>query len=277
MITYPCAKINIGLYVVERRSDGYHNIETVFYPIPLQDALEIKPLSTTAADMPYRLQTVGFPIPGAVADNLVVRVFRDLQREFRLPPHDVWLHKRIPMGAGLGGGSSDAAAMMTLVNELHRLGISADEMERRMASYGADCPFFVRQRPVYATGIGDRFTPVALSLKGMTLVLVKPSIGIPTREAYAGITPAPPAYDLREALQQPIEEWRETVKNDFEDSVFPQHPEIAAIKQTLYDMGAVYAAMSGSGSTVYGLFRHEVPEVAAVFKDCFVFQHLLRR
>lgn len=275
MIIYPSAKINIGLHVVAKRPDGYHDIETIFYAIPLQDALEIRPLKHS--DAPYNLQTVGLPIPGEPADNLVVRVCEDLRAEYGLPPQDIWLDKRIPMGAGLGGGSSDAASMMCLMNETFDLGLSADEMERRMARYGADCAFFIRKRPCYATGIGEQLSPIDLSLKGMTLLLVKPVTAVSTREAYGGIVPHKPELDLREAVRCPIEEWRGCVKNDFEDNVFLHHPEIAAIKATLYDMGAIYAAMSGSGSTVYGLFAHPHEEAESVFSGCFVFQHVLRQ
>lgn len=275
MLSFPCAKINIGLYVVSKRPDGYHNLETVFYPIPLQDVLETKPL--TMSNAPYALQTVGAPIAGNADDNLVVKVYRDLKAEFNLPALDIYLHKRIPMGAGLGGGSSDAAYMLKTLNADFELQLSDDEMERRIANYGADCAFFIREQPSFATGIGDELTPIDLSLKGFTLVLVKPSTFVSTREAYAGVVPQRPACDLREALAQPVESWRHTVSNDFERSVFLAHPEIAAIKTTLYDMGAVYAAMSGSGSTVFGLFRRPVEEAEMVFSDCFVFQKALLR
>ncbi len=274
MLAYPNAKINIGLHIVARRPDGYHDLETVFYPIPLQDALETRPLRGSNA--PFALQIVGLEVGGRPEDNLVVKVCEDLRAEFGFPPQDIWLDKHIPMGAGLGGGSSDAATMMRLLNDVYDLGLSPEDMERRLAGYGADCAFFVRQRAAYATGIGDRLSPIDLSLRGLAIILVKPPVSVSTREAYAGVSPQQPEVDLREALSRPVETWRDCVINDFEASVFPQHPEIAAIKDTLYDMGALYAAMSGSGSTVYGLFHHELEEAPRVFQDCFVFQRILR-
>lgn len=275
MILTPCAKINIGLYVTEKRADGYHNLETVFYPIPLCDELELRPLR--GSDAPWRLQLAGAPVAGAAADNLVVRVCESLRADFDgLPGVDIYLKKRIPTGAGLGGGSSDATYMMRGMNELFGLGLSDDEMEARLARLGADCPFFVRSRPAFATGIGDILTPLPLSLRGRTLLLVKPDDFVSTREAYAGVTPRRPAHDLRESIARPVEEWRTCVANDFEASVFAAHPRIAAIKQTLYDMGATYAAMSGSGSAVFGLFDRRIDEATSVFADCFVFQTLLR-
>ena len=276
MLVYPRAKINLGLYVTARRPDGYHDLQTVFYPIPLCDVIETKPLSAMDA-APYVLRTEGYAPCANPEDNLVVRVYRDMAREFDLPPLDILLQKRVPMGAGLGGGSSDAAAMMTGLNEEYGLGLTDDEMERRIAPYGADCAFFIRSRAAWATGIGDRLTPYPLSLAGYHLVLVKPDVFVSTREAYAGITPRTPRYDLRESLQRPIAEWRDTVSNDFEEGVFALHPEIAAIKQTLYDMGALYASMSGSGSTVFAIFGRPVPEAARVFAKCFVYTKALVR
>ena len=270
---FPSAKINIGLYVTRHREDGYHDLETIFYPIPLHDNLSIAPLKMS--DAAYQLQTAGHRIEGRAEDNLIVKVYQQLAEEFQLPPLDIYLYKRIPMGAGLGGGSSDAAAMIKLLNDTYDLGLSTEEMERRVARLGADCAFFVQGKPAFATGIGDILSPIELSLSGMHLVLVKPDIFVSTKEAYGGIVPATPEHDLREAIQAPITEWRHTVSNDFEKNVFRLHPEIAAIKQTLYDMGAVYASMSGSGSTVFGLFPHAVEEAERVFDDCFVWQSKL--
>ena len=270
---FPIAKINIGLYVTRRREDGYHDLETIFYPIPLHDNLSISSLKMS--DAPYQLQTAGHKIEGNSEDNLIVKVYKQLAEEFDLPPLDIYLYKRIPMGAGLGGGSSDAAAMIKLLNETFDLGLSTADMERRVARLGADCAFFVQGKPTFATGIGDILTPIELSLSGMHLVLVKPDIFVSTKEAYGGIVPATPEHDLLEAIKAPITEWRHTVSNDFEKNVFRLHPEIAAIKQTLYDMGAVYASMSGSGSTVFGLFPHAVEEAERVFDDCFVWQSKL--
>ena len=175
------------------------------------------------------------------------------------------------MGAGLGGGSSDAAAMMCGLNEMFNLGLSTEEMEQRVAKFGADCAFFIKSRAAYATGIGDILTPIPLSLKGKYIVLVKPDVFVSTKEAYAHVVPQPAAIPLADAIKRPIAEWKDTVVNDFEASVFPNHPEFAAIKQTLYDMGAEYAAMSGSGSTIFGIFNRPVDEAKKVFEKHFVF------
>ena len=276
MLYLPNCKINIGLNVVSKRPDGYHNLETVFYPVPLRDNLEVKSLDDTAD--PYRLTVGGAKVEGLAADNLVVKVYLALKEEFGLPPVDIFLYKNVPMGAGLGGGSSDAASMMLLLNEMFALGLSPEEMERRIAPFGADCAFFVRNRPAYATGIGDELSPIPLSLRGKFILLVKPDVFVSTKEAYARVTPRPADYPLREAIMQPIETWRGTVVNDFEASVFPNHPELAAIKQTLYDMGALYAAMSGSGSTLFGIFDRPVEEEARkLFSAAFVFSKQLAR
>lgn len=274
MLTFPPAKINIGLYVVAERPDGYHDIATVFYPVPLRDTLETRPLRGSSA--PYAFQQVGLEVPGPPSGNLVVKVYMAMREEFGLPAQDIYLDKHIPTGAGLGGGSSDAAHMMKHLNEMFGLGLTDDEMERRLAAFGADCPFFVRQRPVLATGIGDVFTPVSLSLRGWTLLLVKPPVHVATRDAYAGVRPRPGGTGLAEAVGRPVTEWRHLLRNDFEPAVFRLHPEVRAIRDTLYDCGAAYAAMSGSGSAVYGLFAHPVESASAVFRDCYVFQQRIR-
>lgn len=273
MLLLPCCKINIGLRVVARREDGYHELETVFYPIPLRDNLEIKPLEDDSA--PFRLTVHGAPVAGRAEENLVVRVFMDMKREFDLPALDIFLYKSIPMGAGLGGGSSDAASMLTGLNEMFDLRLTNDEMERRVSRYGADCAFFIKGKPAFATGIGDELAPLPLSLAGKWIVLVKPDVFVSTKEAYAQVKPRRPQNDLRQAVLAPIELWRHSVVNDFEASVFPAHPELAAIKQTLYDMGALYAAMSGSGSTVFALFDRPADEAKHVFAKHFVFMKKL--
>lgn len=269
MLLLPNCKINIGLNIVGKRADGYHDLETFFYPVPLRDSLEF--VVRKDDDVPYTLSVGGFPVAGDAANNLIVKVYSSMRDEFGLPAIDITLRKNIPMGAGLGGGSSDAAFMMVGLNEAFELGLTTEQMERRVARLGADCAFFVRNKPAFATGIGDVLTPMPLSLKGLHILLVKPDVFVSTAEAYANVTPRRPEVPLAEALQQPIEEWRHTVVNDFEASVFATHPELAAVKQTLYDMGAVYAAMSGSGSTLFGLFRRPVPEAQKVFAQHFVF------
>lgn len=269
MLLLPNCKINIGLNIVSKRSDGYHNLETVFFPIPLRDNLEFKEIENE--DVPYRLVSGGVPIEGKPEDNLIVKVYLDMKAEFNLPALELSLYKNIPMGAGLGGGSSDAAAMMKGLNEAYNLQLSAEDMEKRLAKFGADCPFFVRNKPAYATGIGDELTNCNVSLKDKFIVLVKPNVFVSTKEAYAHVTPKLPAIPLAEAIKLPIETWKEQIVNDFEQSVFPFHPELPAIKQTLYDMGAVYASMSGSGSTMYGIFNRPTPEANEVFDKCFVY------
>ncbi|MCH5279597.1 MAG: 4-(cytidine 5'-diphospho)-2-C-methyl-D-erythritol kinase [Christensenellaceae bacterium] len=274
MYAFANAKINIGLNVIERRPDGYHNIESVFMPIPLCDTLEL--CLAGKNDPPYTFFQTGYPLDCKAEDNLVVRIFQALQKEFRLPPSEIHLHKRIPSGAGLGGGSSDAAEIAKMINEFFELGLSASQLAERVAHFGADCAFFVANRPTYVTGIGTELTDFPLNLQGFSLALVKPPIFISTKEAYAGVIPHKPAYDLRESLSRPVETWCETVVNDFETSVFPVYPTISAIKQTLYDMGAQYASMSGSGSSIFGLFTRPVDELAAVFPDCFTFTSIFR-
>lgn len=269
MLLLPNCKINIGLNIVSKRSDGYHNLETVFFPIPLRDNLEFKEIENE--DVPYRLVSGGVPIEGKPEDNLIVKVYLDMKAEFNLPALELSLYKNIPMGAGLGGGSSDAAAMMKGLNEAYNLQLSAEDMEKRLAKFGADCPFFVRNKPAYATGIGDELTNCNVSLKDKFIMLVKPDVFVSTKEAYAHVTPKLPAIPLAEAIKLPIETWKEQIVNDFEQSVFPFHPELPAIKQTLYDMGAVYASMSGSGSTMYGIFNRPTPEANEVFDKCFVY------
>lgn len=270
--SYPCAKINLGLYVTERRTDGYHNLQTAFYPVPLCDTLQVD----LAKGSDWTLQTAGVRVDVPKEKNLVGQVYLSMREEFALPAIDVYLDKHIPTGAGLGGGSSDAAEMMKRLNTMFQLNLSETDMEQRLARFGADCPFFVQRRPVMASGIGDVFGPLSVKLKGLTLALVKPPVFVSTREAYAGVKPHAPATDLQEALTKPIETWHDNVLNDFEPSVFSAHPELAAIKQTLYQMGALFALMSGSGSTVYALFRHRLDELPRVFSDCQTWQLLLR-
>ena len=269
MLLLPNCKINIGLNIVGKRADGYHDLETFFYPIPLRDNLEFRALCE--GDGPTRLSMGGLTVAGRDADNLVVKVYNALCEDFDLPSLDIYLYKKIPTGAGLGGGSSDAAFMLKGLNEAFDLELTEDEMERRISSFGADCAFFVRNTPAFATGIGDKLQPAPISLKGKFIVLVKPEEAVSTREAYAHVVPQKAVPPLSESIVQPIEKWRDTVINDFERSIFPHHPELAAIKQTLYDMGALYASMSGSGSTVYGIFGRPTPEAPTVFARHFVF------
>lgn len=261
--------------MVSKRPDGYHNLETVFYPIPLHDNLEVVEMKNS--NSPYQLHETGIHIEGAPETNLVVRVLEQLRETYpHIPPVEIWLHKRIPSGAGLGGGSSDAAFMMRLLNDQFCLGMDDEDMEYRLSRLGADCAFFNKAVPAFATGIGDQLMPINLTLAGWYFVLVKPDIHVSTRDAFSMITPQRPERSLLEALSHPVEEWRGTVVNDFEKSVFMHHPEIAAIKMTLYSMGAAYASMTGSGSSVFGLFHNRQPEAQDVFKNHFVYETRLR-
>lgn len=255
MITFPNAKINLGLNIVEKRPDGYHNLETVFYPVPVEDALEVNILNESTQK--FRLHQAGLEIAGEAENNLVVKAYKLLDERFNLPPIDIHLFKHIPSGAGLGGGSSDAAYMLKLLNEKFNLKLSDENLEEYAAKLGADCAFFIRNTPTYAEGIGNIFSPISLSLKGYQIVLVKPDIFVSTRDAFAQIKPHRQEIPLKEVIKQPIEEWKERMVNDFEESVFPQFPAIREIKEKLYEAGAIYAAMTGSGSSVFGLFKPE--------------------
>lgn len=275
MIVYPNAKINIGLNVVEKRPDGYHNLETVFYPITLQDALEIKELEENVPVCGYKLKVMGTVLDGSPDDNLVVRAYKLLRDEYHLPPVSIGLYKHVPTGAGLGGGSSDAAFTIKTLNERFNIGLTDDKMEEYCAQLGADCAFFIKDKPVFATGIGNEFHPIDINLSNKQLVLVKPDIFVSTKDAYAKVNVHRPEVSLPELLSQPVETWKDTVVNDFEASVFTKYPEIAAIKDEMYDLGAVYASMSGSGSSVFGIFDAPVENVDEKFSGMFCRQRAL--
>lgn len=271
MLLFPNAKINLGLNIVNKRPDGYHDIETIFYPLPVRDALEI-----IVAKGPESFTPSGIRIEGAADKNLVVRALQLLRQEYDLPALDIYLFKGIPFGAGLGGGSADAAFMLRGLNDLFALNLSDERLEALAGRLGADCPFFVRNRPVFAEGIGDRFTPVTLSLKGYHLCLVKPDIMVPTPEAYARVTPRTPAVSLKEIIKMPASQWRGRMVNDFEESVFSRYPLIGEIKEFFYQHGALYVSMSGSGSSVFALFT-ELPDLrlAERFPHSFTWQGIL--
>lgn len=273
MITFPCAKINLGLNIVSKRPDGYHNLETVFYPIPLTDALEIKYMDEKfPSESPCDLKITGNDIDCNEEDNLVIKAYQLLAADFQLPRVHAHLVKRIPTQAGLGGGSSDAAYMIRLLDERFRLNIGIPEMERYAAKLGADCAFFITADPSYAEGIGDVLMPADVpgaGLGGYYLAVVKPSVAVSTRDAYAAIVPKTPAKCCRDIVRQPIETWKDELVNDFEAPIFAMHPELAAIKQSLYDAGAVYAAMSGSGSALFGIFREQPTGLEKEFEGMF--------
>lgn len=273
MITFPCAKINLGLNIVSKRPDGYHNLETVFYPIPLTDALEIKYMDEKfPSESPCDLKITGKDVDCNEEDNLVIKAYQLLAADFQLPRVHAHLVKRIPTQAGLGGGSSDAAYMIRLLDERFRLNIGIPEMERYAAKLGADCAFFITADPSYAEGIGDVLMPVDVpgaDLGGYYLAVVKPSVAVSTRDAYAAIVPKTPSKCCRDIVRQPIETWKDELVNDFEAPIFAMHPELAAIKQSLYDAGAVYAAMSGSGSALFGIFREQPTGLEKEFEGMF--------
>lgn len=271
MLTFPNGKINLGLNITEKRPDGYHNLETVFYPIPIEDALEINLLHEGSRK--YCLHQAGIEIAGEAENNLVVKAYKLLDELFDLPPVDIHLFKHIPSGAGLGGGSADAAFMLKLLNEKFNLGLSIESMEDYASRLGADCAFFIRNAPTYAEGIGNVFSPISLSLKGYQLWLVKPDIFVSTRDAFSQIKPHRPERPLKETIQLPVEEWRNCMVNDFEESVFPQFPAIREIKEEMYRQGAVYASMSGSGPSVYGIFKPNASLPDIDFgKEAFVYK-----
>ncbi|MEZ5104385.1 MAG: 4-(cytidine 5'-diphospho)-2-C-methyl-D-erythritol kinase [Draconibacterium sp.] len=250
MITFPNAKINIGLNVVSRRDDGYHNLETVFYPVQLADILEMVPAERT------ELSNSGIAIDGNKEDNLIVKAYFLLKRDFLISPVKFHIHKIIPFGAGLGGGSADAAFALKMLNEYFNLQLSENQLENYASKLGADCPFFIHNKPVFATGIGNQFSPIQLDLSAYKIVIVKPEIAVNTAEAFRNIVPKQAEFSLIDLLKKPIEDWKELVTNDFETPVFKKYPQIKALKEVLYDLGALYSSMSGSGSAVYGIFRH---------------------
>lgn len=273
MITFPCAKINLGLNIVSKREDGYHNLETVFYPIPLCDALEIKYMGEKfPSDVDCDLKITGNAVDCNEQSNLVVKAYNLLAADYQLPRVHAHLYKHIPSQAGLGGGSSDAAFMIRLLDERFRLNIGNPEMERYAAKLGADCAFFIEAEPSYAEGIGDVLMPVdgpKGNLDGYYLAVVKPDVAVSTKDAYAAITPKKPAKCCRNIVRQPIETWKDELVNDFEEPIFKMHPELASIKEKLYEQGAVYAAMSGSGSAIFGIFREEPKAVESSFDGMF--------
>ena len=252
MIVFPNAKINIGLNVVARRPDGFRNLESCFYPVQWQDALEVVP----ATEKQFTLS--GIAVPGVGETNLCWLAYNLLGQDFNLPPVDMHLHKNIPIGAGLGGGSADAAFALRLYNSLFQLNLSPEALEDYARRLGSDCAFFIRNKPVFARERGDVFETIDLDLSSYYGVIVYPDIHITTAEAYSLVKIEQPEYSLKDALAQDISTWRDKVQNSFEDALFPKYPVLAQIKDFLYNQGAVYAAMTGSGSAIYGLFRTEV-------------------
>ena len=275
MLTFPCAKINLGLNITSKREDGYHNLETIFYPVPLTDALEVKLMHDDfPSDEPCDLKITGNAVDCDEKNNLVVKAYTLLAQDFKLPRVHTHLVKRIPMQAGLGGGSADGAFMIRLLDERFRLNMGIAEMERYASRLGSDCAFFITTEPSFATGRGEVLEPVNIAeqnLQGYYIAIVKPAIAVSTREAFQQIICRQPEYCCRDIVRQPVETWKTVLTNDFEEPAFKQHPELADIKQRLYDLGAVYAQMSGSGSAFFGLFRTEPQQLKSNFPDCYTF------
>lgn len=265
MISFPNCKINIGLNIVSKRTDGFHNIETVFYPLSLCDALEVLSTTDNAGD---QFILYGMEMEDDQEQNLCMKALRLMQKEIAVQPLKIVLMKKIPVGAGLGGGSSDAAYTLKMVNTFSSAGYSDDQLIEMSSKLGSDCAFFILNKPVFASGKGDQLSKISLRLEGLTIVIVKPPIFVSTAEAYSGITPKLPAGSLRELIQLPVAEWKDVIKNDFEHTIFSRHPEIAAIKKRMYEMGALYASMSGSGSAVFGFFNSSLNAPTA-FPGCF--------
>jgi len=252
MVAFPHCKINLGLHVLSKREDGYHNIETCFYPVPWTDILEIIPAKE------FSFSCSGAMIPGREEDNLCIKAYRLMQSKFDLAPVKIHLHKVLPTGAGLGGGSSDAAFTLRLLNSVFELNLNKNQLQEVAAQLGSDCSFFIDDKPMTGSGRGDLLEELPLSLKGYYLVLVKPDIHVSTADAYARVKPHAPSHNLSEMLTRSVTEWKDLLINDFEKSVFEKFPSIESIKKELYEHGALYASMSGSGSTVFGIYKSQI-------------------
>ena len=269
MLILPCAKLNLGLNITDKRTDGYHNLETVFIPIPLYDVLEIHLMderfpSETECD----IKITGYKIDCEDKDNIVIKAYNLIASAYNIPRIHIHLYKNIPSQAGLGGGSSDAAYMLKALNERFNLNISKEKLQEYAACLGADCAFFIDSKPAFATGIGSCLTPIDMGaiLAGCHFIIIKPSIAISTKNAYAHIHPHHPAKCCRDIIKQPMETWKHELTNDFEKQAFKDYPELQNIKNKLYELGAVYAQMSGSGSAMFGLFKDEPNDIDSCFK-----------
>ncbi|TKB95574.1 4-(cytidine 5'-diphospho)-2-C-methyl-D-erythritol kinase [Pedobacter cryophilus] len=264
MITFPSAKINIGLNIISKRSDGYHNLETIFYPIQIKDALEV----IEANEMGF--ETSGIEIPGDASNNLCLKAYELLRKDFDVPPIKIHLHKHIPIGAGLGGGSADAAFFIKLVNEKFKLGLTVDKMQDYCRLLGADCAFFIENKPVFAFDKGDVFESVILDLSAYHLALVMPPVHVSTAEAYSGVKPSQAQQSLKELIELPVEQWQGKIKNGFEEHILKNHTQIQKVKDSLLEAGALFALMSGSGAAVYGIFKEPV-DLIELEKENLVF------
>lgn len=269
MLVFPNAKINIGLNIIEKRPDGFHNIETVFYPIGLSDILEINISDIT------QFANTGLVVEDKTLEsNLCYKAYQILKNDFDLNPINIHLHKITPFGAGLGGGSSDASFTLKTLNALYRLNLDNQKLLKYAEKIGSDCPFFIINEPAYAEGKGEILNKIDISLKGYDLVIIHPGIHVNTARAYSMISPQKPEASIKELIKQPLKKWKELIKNDFEKSVFQEHPKLKDIKEKLYNLGAVYASMSGSGSAIYGIFDHK-PNIQKYFDKYFVWTETL--
>jgi 4-diphosphocytidyl-2-C-methyl-D-erythritol kinase len=252
MVVFPNGKINIGLQVVEKRTDGYHNIQSIFYPIQTRDIVEI---ITDNDNKEITYSQSGLHIDGNTDSNLCIKAYKLLKRDFTHLPHiQIHLHKAIPMGAGLGGGSADGAYTLKLLNDKYNLNLSESQLIKYALELGSDCPFFILNKACYATSRGENLNPIKLDLSNYKILIVNPGIHVNTGWAFSQLTPHRPDVDLIEMASKPVSGWKNSITNDFESSVFKMHPSIAELKSHLYEQGAVYASMSGSGSSVYGIF-----------------------
>jgi 4-diphosphocytidyl-2-C-methyl-D-erythritol kinase len=264
MLAFANAKINLGLQVSRKRTDGYHDLETVFYPVRVNDVIELTDAAVTS------FVSSGIEIPGNAVDNLCMKAFDALKKDFDLPAQQITLLKNIPIGAGLGGGSSDAAFLVKLLNDKFSLQLSEQQMEDYVRPLGADCAFFIANKPVYAEGIGDVFSPVELDLSTYEIVVLKPDVHVSTADAYRGIVPSLPKESVKDLIHLPLKDWRTSIFNDFEKTVFLKHSQIKRLKEDLYQKGAIFALMSGSGSSVFGIFEKR-PDLEDLKGNCQVF------
>ncbi len=269
MVSFPNAKINLGLDITEKRPDGFHNIESCFYPIEWTDVLEIIP------SQELKFSSAGIPIPGESNSNLCLKVYEALKKDFDIPPVHIHLLKNIPIGAGMGGGSGDAAFTARMLNDLFELGLSSEKLEDYVRPLGSDCAFFIKNSPVFAYGKGDQFRNISLSLKGYSIIVLYPQLHISTKEAYSGIIPRSPALPIEELIRKDIREWKTLLKNDFETSLFPKYTILKELKETLYEEGALYASMTGSGSALYGIFE-KAPKLTSSFSGCIAWEGTLQ-
>lgn len=250
MVSFPNCKINLGLRILRKREDGYHDLETIFYPLPVRDVLE------TVRANELRFYPTGLPIPGDPSQNLAAKAFHLLKGDFpQLPFVAIHLHKNIPIGGGLGGGSSDGAFMLQLLNSQFQLGLTPDQLMTYAARLGSDCPFFLLNKPCLANGRGERLEPLALDLSSYSFLIVHPGIHISTARAFSLCTPSAAGPSLKDSITRPVTTWADTLVNDFEEPVFREHPVLRTIKQQLYDRSAIYASLTGSGSSLFGIFE----------------------